>query len=183
MFAYCNGNPIMNYDPAGTHALGMTCGDPTCPMCNPYRREFLQERMDWHNKVTGSKLIHVSDNGILIYAKNDDGYTPKSAPGIIVIDTYFYSKNPGVQVLNSYLYDDTLTQSIVVNFLLDYQNTLPGAGLWHRTYDDLMVEWKAHNDIYDFYPNPSCEHVDFDYEDRGTSYLGYWLKAIMRKVD
>lgn len=45
-----------------------------------------------------------------------------------------------------------------------------------------MIEWKAHNDINSIYKNERCMHVDFDFNDRNVSYMGFWARAFTEGV-
>lgn len=71
MYAYCNNNPVIYSDPTGEHALNESCGNPTCLICRPERREFINSHFDWYNRVTGSNIIGVISTGqfILLFSK------------------------------------------------------------------------------------------------------------------
>ncbi len=72
MNAYCQNNPVMNSDPTGEHPDGITCGDPTCPKCNSFRRAYLQTEkgLKNYNKYHGTNYIGMDDNGNFI-SNND----------------------------------------------------------------------------------------------------------------
>ena len=65
MSAYCRNNPISFVDPTGTHA----CGDPTCTICRADRRDFINNNLDWYNKITGKNVDSVNYDGTIYYKK------------------------------------------------------------------------------------------------------------------
>ena len=69
MNAYCQNNPIMNSDPTGNHPSDVICGNPTCPMCNLDRRNYLQTEKGLrnYNKYHGTNYDYVDDNGQFKY--------------------------------------------------------------------------------------------------------------------
>ena len=65
MFVYCNNNPVNCCDCSGMSSH--YCGDPTCFKCRPERREFVNNNIDWYNRVTGSNVECINYTGEIIY--------------------------------------------------------------------------------------------------------------------
>ncbi len=182
MFAYCNNNPVMCFDPTGEHTLSETCGDPTCAMCNSERREFLQNNIDWYNDVMKSNLIFVTEEGLLFFESETESDISLTKYNYIAFDDNLSSKdNPSIKVWNSYLYEkDEEVMSIVILNLLCYEEVFNKNRSWERNYRDMMCEWDVHNVFYVpwFKRSHRCKDVDFDFKDREKGWIAYTYKAI-----
>lgn len=181
MFAYCNNNPVMCFDPTGEHTLSETCGDPTCAMCNSERREFLQNNIDWYNDIMKSNLIFVTEEGLLFFESETESDISLTKYNYIAFDDNLSSKdNPSIKVWNSYLYqNDRVVMDIVIWNLLCYEEVYRKHNSWGRSYKDMNVEWDAHNRINNRYENDRCKYVDFDFNDKGMSRYYYWETAAL----
>lgn len=92
--------------------------------------------------------------------------------------------DPNIQVINSGDIEDSETQRLICIYIKSYCDLYPSGNHpeWRRSIDKMCVEWDAHNDINDLYPNERCQHVDFNNNDEETSYLGYWSRAITETI-
>ena len=62
-FAYCANNPVNYSDPTGEHY----CGDPTCFICRPDYRKFINDHIEWHNRITGQNVSSIGYDGTIYY--------------------------------------------------------------------------------------------------------------------
>ena len=88
------------------------------------------------------------------------------------------NSNANIRVVDSYRINSEYDRLYIVDRLLEYNEQHHSDYSWNRTRDSLLIEWEAHNDIYDFHNNERCKHVDFDNSDEGVSYIGFWARAI-----
>ena len=174
MFAYCGNNPVVYMDLSGNRYCAATS----------VSNERFYERFiscDWQRIIALSKHnptpIGRTDQGDVYLVKNEDEIKA-TFPGDVVVIDYREQMNSGVQIRNSVLVNDENIQRQVLMLLDQYERENPTS--WHRNEDikDILIEWNAHNDIFLFRTNVSCQHVDIDNNDRGTTYLGYWRRAI-----
>lgn len=83
------------------------------------------------------------------------------------------------EAVPSYTYDSEGNLKTVVEN--DSRNPINNSDKkWGRECKDMIVEWIAHDDIYGFYPNERCKHVDFDYNDKNATYQGFWQRAFWK---
>ena len=144
MFAYCNNNPVNYSDPTGEHPTGQSCGDPTCVVCRPERRDFINKKVEWYNKVTGDNIIGVTDNGYFVYEKSNPMMTPREN-FIIFSDNRHHSK-PDIQIINSYLIADKTEMKPILEFMKTYNEDNPIPSItWDIDMDKMLAEWAAHN--------------------------------------
>ena len=63
MSAYCANNPIMNWDPTGTEVrcnIHQSYYVPTCLICSPSRRRFVEDRYDWIKSVNPQFTLEIA---------------------------------------------------------------------------------------------------------------------------
>ena len=153
MSAYCANNPIMNWDPTGTEVRCNTHKSyyvPNCFACNPSYLEFMQteERIKWHNKVTGKNAIGLTDDGIYVYmiAENNNINYRNDSDSIFVMD-YRNHSDPNIQILNSVSISE-FNQSDIIEMIQKYNDENPSKNEWKRSSIDMAKEWDVHNFIY-----------------------------------
>ena len=176
MFAYCKNNPANMSDPSGMCPYNGTVADF-------YRSEQGMPSLDCTCGYTLPIQVIRTDSGryVHIYAPETDvdniyPYAENSAT--IVIDKRHNTTNPDIQVRNSYRVKKDVEKMEIIDVLIEYDKNNPSEVEWGRTKDSLAIEWDAHNHTYNLYPNERSRHVDFDRNDEGTSYLGFWKRAI-----
>ena len=174
MFAYCGNNAVLNCDVSGMRHCAATTVE----------KEFWYDRYYscfWQEQVLLEKYnpepIGKTDNGN-VYLVEDLSDVRTDFPGDIIIKDGRNKKKMFVQIQNSALIQEEAIQRQVLSLLDEWERKNPTK--WERNTDieDMLVEWDAHNDIYNFWHNSRCLHVDIDNADKGVSYGEYWWRAI-----
>ena len=172
MSAYCANNPVNCADYKGNHY----CCNPTCVICRPSYREFINSNIEWYNRVTGSNLIKIADNGTFIYkeatslSNNYVDYNQYSS--VIISDNRNGTENPNIRIYDSYVITDYCDQKAIIVALLEYDKENPSSPKrWGRSEASLLSEWDAHNCAYNMLPfsQNHTKDVDLDYDDENNA--------------
>lgn len=124
MSAYCRNNPINNADPTGEHAKNLTCGDPTCTVCNKSRRDFINKHLDWYNKVTGSNVLKVLDDGTFVYMVSVSKSNTNYSDNAIFIQDQRTNSDPNIKIVDSVAISEH-NQLMILELIQDYNDKNP----------------------------------------------------------
>ena len=180
MFAYCGNNPVNNIDPSGTcfyGANGQWCHD---------NWEFLD---GYVRKPDTGYYQGTTTSGKNVYIAQHDNYSCSGGSikikdfRDVSVDKETGAPNPNYVILNSYRITTNSEQMEIIAIIQKYDGAVVAKNTWNRTTDSMVIEWDAHNDIYNFYPNERCKHVDLDNGDEVLSYIDYWQKAAIAKLE
>ncbi len=165
----------MYSDSTGNHPSNVTCGDPTCFQCNKDRRDFVNDNIDWYNRVTESNISGVADNGYIMYIynknasyQNTSSSTFYDKPFVLVNDYRYNTDNPNFQIVDSFAITEYKDQLAIIEFLQDYNAKNPSSPLqWNRSTEFLINEWDAHNFAYNCLPffREHAKDADLDNND------------------
>ena len=185
MFAYCNNNPVVMYDPDGrcSKFLGflwrIDCKSTTCPTSKYYIKP--------SPPVNSVGAYYDSNDNVIgyIYIVQEDQLNEmnnaKEKNDIVVVDKRT-EEEPAMQVRDSYKINNTAYQEQICQALFDYNTNNPVAPAWYRTVDSMLIEWRAHNAGYALHPvvglfkenaKERLSHVDFDNKAEGLSYWDF----------
>lgn len=188
MFAYCNNNPVIFRDSAGTQPVDTIDLDGDGDIdCFVYEYALEYSVIDYINGyVSGCifnlGIVYFPEKGrIYIFKDVSPDYLadPKNRPdgfraGIdFMVADCGVPENPNMHVRDSYKCTSSSQRRSIINILLEYSNTYNKD--WKRTPESLWVEWEAHN-CYAFLSN-SAKHADFDLADEGKGSWYFFKKA------
>ena len=183
MFAYCNNNPVVMYDPDGrcSRFLGflwrIDCKSTTCPTSKYYIKP--SPPVSPVGAYYDSKNNHIGNIYVVQKDQLDEINKAKEENDVVILDKRT-EKKPTMQVRNSYKITNLAHQKQICQAMIDYNTNNPVEPAWYRTVDSMIIEWKAHNDGYAVHPligifkddaKERLSHVDFDNPAEG---LGYW---------
>ena len=83
---------------------------------------------------------------------------------------------PSFQLENSYKITDKKEQKEILQFIMD--SSYYDQSIYQRTLDSMLIEWKAHNNLYSIYKHERVQHTDFDKNDEGVTMFEFYLRAI-----
>ena len=164
MFAYCNNNPILRLDPDGFCAKAWKVGyQGPCP------GQGQPGCMDNWEQFNMESTVHLYD-----------GTTETPVEG--KLNVAFYpsendsNSNPQFIVYDSWKIKNKQEQQAILEYIMssDYYSQ----DMYCRTLESLLVEWDAHNDVYFWTKHSRVKDTNFDRNDEGTSYWGFWWRAI-----
>lgn len=70
------------------------------------------------------------------------------------------------------------SQREILNILDAYEKANDSPWDRNKDIEHMMMEWDAHNDVYDVWANVRCLHVNLDNPDAKTTYLGFLWRAV-----
>ena len=184
MFAYCENGPVVYSDYTGHYCcLNLIDAEEESPAVKAAQiATFLAIKAMLSRK--NISIVFISESNIDNYKNIRPA--PNSQTGITTLYVADCRTNdqknkgdPNIRVINSGDITSSNIQKLTCMYIKAYCTLFPSGNNpeWNRSIDQMCVEWDAHNDINDLYPNERCQHVDFNNNDEETSYLGYWIRA------
>ena len=160
MFAYCNNNPVMYVDRNGESgllfilllgavALGLTS-----------------------STSTPKKDTEISKDDIHLY----DSKTGTPQEGKINVAFSPNGPNPSFQIKDSYKIKKEKDQRTILKYIMESEYY--DQKIYQRTMDSMIIEWKAHNDLYRLWKHKRLADVDFDKKSEGMWYIEFYFLAI-----
>lgn len=171
MFAYCDNNPVNYSDPMGQ--CYYTAG-------GLWAHDAWEFRGGYERKSDPKYFAGSTNSGKDVYISTTDNYSV-SPNGIKVKDLRDTNMdngehNPDMKILDSFRITDKSIQEEVLKIIIKYTEDYPSTYEWDRNLESLVIEWDAHNKLYDVSKHTRLKDVDLDNAQEGYGYLDFvWL--------
>ncbi|MBO5316501.1 MAG: RHS repeat-associated core domain-containing protein, partial [Clostridia bacterium] len=162
MYAYCNNNPVMYVDPSGESIvliiiliIAVVSGLTSCSTAqesNPSAEKSITDNINMYYDDVGWKE-----------GKINVKFSPNG-------------NNPSFQIRNSYEIVDEDDQRAILEYIMNSEYY--SQDIYGRTMNSMIIEWQAHNELYNQYPSERLKHVDFDKNSEGWSRFDFYKYAI-----
>ena len=174
MFAYCDNCPTIYSDYSGKCKYNGTKADfdrlnrglpsMNCK-CNYSEPVYVVS-------TKGGDLLQIYDS--VESSENISDWTRKNT--VRAVDARG-ADDPNVQVRESAMISEQIRMTAIISELLNYNELYPVSPEWSRTKESMMIEWDAHNTVYNIYNNERCLHVDFNNADEPSRKIDYYIRA------